>query len=107
MICVDTGAGWSMETCVSAPESSRTLRLKTGSSDEGIGISSKDQQHLFGRFSRAPASESRRIPGIGLGLYVSRELARLHGGDIQVESTPGRGSTFWFSLPHRAGQAAG
>ncbi|HSA34616.1 MAG TPA: HAMP domain-containing sensor histidine kinase [bacterium] len=66
-------------------------------SDTGIGISEEDQAHLFSRFSRTPATASRR--GIGLGLSIAHELACLMGGDIAVKSTPGKGSTFIFSFP--------
>jgi len=65
--------------------------------DEGIGITSEDMSRLFVRFSRlAPYGD---VPGTGLGLYLVRELARLHGGDIVAVSTPGKGSEFTLSLP--------
>jgi signal transduction histidine kinase len=65
--------------------------------DNGIGIASEDMERLFVRFSRlSPRSD---VPGTGLGLYLARELARLHGGDIIAISTPGEGSEFTLSLP--------
>ena len=65
--------------------------------DEGIGIAAEDMSRLFVRFSRlAPYGD---VPGTGLGLYLVRELARLHGGDIVAVSTPGKGSEFTLSLP--------
>jgi signal transduction histidine kinase len=65
--------------------------------DEGIGIAAKDMDRLFVRFSRlAPHGN---VPGTGLGLYLARELARLHEGDIIAVSTPGEGSEFIVSLP--------
>ena len=65
--------------------------------DHGIGIDPDDMERLFVRFSRlAPRSD---VPGTGLGLYLARELARLHGGDIVATSTPGKGSEFTLSLP--------
>ena len=67
--------------------------------DRGIGISEADIARLFGRFSRVLASEYSDIPGTGLGLYIARELARLQGGDIAVESVPGAGSTFTLRVP--------
>ncbi|HEX6487555.1 MAG TPA: HAMP domain-containing sensor histidine kinase [Candidatus Dormibacteraeota bacterium] len=70
-------------------------------SDQGIGIPKEDQGRLFARFSRVHTEDAPEIPGTGLGLYVSRELARLHGGDIRVESAAGRGSTFLVELPVR------
>ena len=65
--------------------------------DEGIGIAAEDMSRLFVRFSRlAPYGD---VPGTGLGLYLVRELARLHGGDIVAVSMPGKGSEFTLSLP--------
>jgi signal transduction histidine kinase len=65
--------------------------------DTGIGIAAEDMQRLFVRFSRlAPLSD---VPGTGLGLYLARELARLHGGDIMAVSKAGEGSEFTLSLP--------
>jgi signal transduction histidine kinase len=68
-------------------------------SDEGIGIAPADLPRLFTRFGRVVTRENSRIAGTGLGLYLSRELARMHGGDITVESSPGRGSVFTLRLP--------
>lgn len=67
--------------------------------DHGIGIAEKDVGKLFSRYSRVGGDLAADIPGTGLGLYVSRELARLHGGDLQVRSKPGLGSTFTLELP--------
>ncbi|MEO6797242.1 MAG: ATP-binding protein [Candidatus Dormibacter sp.] len=65
--------------------------------DHGIGIAPEDMERLFVRFCRlAPRSD---VPGTGLGLYLARELARLHGGDIVAVSRPGEGSEFTLSLP--------
>jgi two-component system sensor histidine kinase SenX3 len=64
--------------------------------DTGIGVAVADQERIFEKFVRiAPAA----TPGTGLGLPISRELARLHGGDLTVASDPGRGSTFPVSIP--------
>jgi signal transduction histidine kinase len=68
-------------------------------SDEGMGIAVEDQPALFSRFSRIDSESTRLIPGTGLGLYLCRQIARLHGGDIDVRSEPGRGSTFTLRLP--------
>ena len=67
--------------------------------DSGIGIAPDALKRLFTRFGRIVTPESSHIGGTGLGLYLSREIARRHGGDIQVESTPGQGSRFTFTLP--------
>lgn len=65
--------------------------------DLGIGIAPADMDRLFVRFSRIVQDPD--VPGTGLGLYLARELARLHGGDIVAVSKPGKGSAFTLSLP--------
>ncbi len=65
--------------------------------DHGIGIAPEDMKRLFVRFSRV--SNLKDVPGTGLGLYLARELARLHKGEIAATSTPGEGSEFVLSLP--------
>src|SRR5947209_15448255 len=67
--------------------------------DHGLGIAEVDMPRLFSRFGRLVTRENSNIPGTGLGLYLARELARLHGGDITVRSTPGEGSAFTLELP--------
>lgn len=64
-------------------------------SDQGQGIAKSDQERIFLRFERASSS----VGGLGMGLYIARELARTHGGDITVESQPGIGSSFTVTLP--------
>lgn len=70
-------------------------------SDQGIGISAETISRLFKPFSRGDEAELRAIDGAGLGLYLSRELAREQGGDVTVRSNVGRGSTFTLRLPRR------
>ena len=72
-----------------------TLRVVDG----GVRIAGEDLPRLFSRFERVEHRETSHVGGTGLGLYLSRELARQHGGDIQVESRPQAGSTFTLSLP--------
>ncbi len=67
--------------------------------DHGLGIPPEQMHRLFTRFSRLVTPENSHISGTGLGLYLSRELARLHGGDITARSTPGGGASFTLTLP--------
>jgi signal transduction histidine kinase len=68
-------------------------------SDHGLGIAEEDLPKLFTRFGRILTPENRGISGTGLGLYISSELARQHGGEISVASVQGAGSTFTLTLP--------
>ena len=67
--------------------------------DTGIGISSEDLPHIFQRFYRADNTDTRTIGGTGLGLYLVKQRAEALGGHVWAESTPGRGSVFYVSLP--------
>ncbi|WP_257454642.1 PAS domain-containing sensor histidine kinase [Archangium lipolyticum] len=74
-------------------------------SDSGIGIPADQQAHLFERFFRARNAPISGFGGLGLGLYICRDIIERHGGRIWVESEVGRGSTFRFTLPLMAGEA--
>jgi signal transduction histidine kinase len=74
----------------------QTLRCSV--TDTGIGIAEEDQAQLFQRF-RQLAGGVRQEAGTGLGLHIAKALVEAHGGGIGVESRPGEGSTFWFTLP--------
>jgi signal transduction histidine kinase len=67
--------------------------------DYGIGIPEAALPNLFQRFYRAPNVDHRQISGVGIGLYVVKEIVTLHGGEVQVTSTEGQGSTFTICLP--------
>jgi signal transduction histidine kinase len=68
--------------------------------DEGMGISREHLPRLFTRFGRLPTEENVSIPGTGLGLFLCREIARRHGGDIVVTSATNKGSEFTLALPN-------
>jgi signal transduction histidine kinase len=65
--------------------------------DRGDGISPDDQVNLFTRFGRL--QNTQHVQGTGLGLWLSREIARMHGGDVTVQSGVGSGSTFVLAVP--------
>jgi len=73
--------------------------LVFGVHDQGIGITAADQAKLFQPFQRLETSMEASLKGVGLGLVVCRRLVEAHGGRIWVESEPGRGSSFFFTLP--------
>lgn len=82
---------------VEAEPSRRILRFSV--QDSGIGIAPEQIPHLFQPFSQLEAAADRQAHGTGLGLAISQRLVELMGGKIQVESSPGKGSTFWFTIP--------
>jgi signal transduction histidine kinase len=75
-------------------------------SDTGPGIAPEDQQRIFEEFQQADTSNTRKRGGTGLGLSIARRIIELHGGQIQVESAPGKGSTFSFTVPVRVERMA-
>jgi two-component system, OmpR family, phosphate regulon sensor histidine kinase PhoR len=69
-------------------------------SDNGIGIHKTDQKHIFDKFYRVSHGNIHKIKGLGLGLYYVKRIAESHGGDVSVDSKPGKGSTFTVTLPY-------
>jgi len=80
-------------------------RLIFAVTDTGIGITRQQQTHLFESFAQADNSVSRRFGGSGLGLVISKRLSELMGGELEVESEPGKGSLFYFRAPFQVGEA--
>ncbi len=73
--------------------------------DNGIGINSDDLPYIFDRFYRGVNVKNGTVPGTGLGLAICKEIVLLHGGTLSVDSTPGAGSTFSFTLPYVLSQS--
>ncbi len=75
--------------------------------DEGPGIRDEDLPHVFERFYRGQAARAGAAPGVGLGLALTQEIVRAHGGRIQVFNGPGQGATFALRLPRVASAETG
>lgn len=75
--------------------------VRVSVTDEGPGLSPEDQQHVWERFYRVKGIETQSgsVSGLGLGLHICRIIIERHHGRFGLESTPGKGSTFWFALP--------
>jgi PAS domain S-box-containing protein len=89
-------ASQSKEIVIRVDEEGKFLRVTV--TDKGRGIAKEKLSHLFERFYRAD-EHGGQYSGLGLGLYISSEIVKKHGGQIGVDSEPGKGSSFWFTVP--------
>ncbi|MGY1821214.1 MtrAB system histidine kinase MtrB [Geodermatophilus sp. SYSU D00079] len=96
---IEHGAGHPVEVTWAANRTAAAVTVR----DHGVGLSSAEAQHVFDRFWRADPSRVRTVGGSGLGLSISLEDARLHGGWLQVWGQPGAGAQFRLTLPLSAG----
>jgi two-component system, OmpR family, sensor histidine kinase MtrB len=96
---IEHGAGQPVEITLAASSSAVAITVR----DHGIGLTPADAQHVFDRFWRADPARVRTVGGSGLGLSISLEDARLHGGWLQVWGLPGQGAQFRLTLPMFAG----
>jgi signal transduction histidine kinase len=89
-----TPAGGSVRVVLSRGEGSVGVEVR----DTGAGIAAEDLPRVFDRFYRGGAEPDRSGSGVGLGLAIARGIVELHGGELAVESVPGRGTSFRFSV---------
>ena len=87
------GPGKPVEVSVRRLEAAAELRVR----DEGRGIAPEDQERIFQKFERAV--DGHEVSGLGLGLFIVREIVEMHRGTVRVESTLGQGATFIVTLP--------
>ena len=84
---------------VDAPQDGAVPVARLAVSDTGIGIPAGEQAQLFARFFRASTARRHAVPGVGLGLAITRAIATAHDGTLEVTSVEGRGTTFTLTLP--------
>jgi PAS domain S-box-containing protein len=94
-----------VDIALTAEGDGETRRIKLVVVDTGIGISPENQAGLFKEFSQLDSSSTRRFGGPGLGLVITRKLAKMMGGEVHVVSAKGQGSTFWVEVSAPAGEA--
>jgi signal transduction histidine kinase len=86
LVAVEAGPGWAEVRVV----------------DQGPGVAPRERNRIWSRYTRGRVAREEGAPGMGLGLHIVRELVRMHGGDVGVESAPGGGAAFWIRLPDPA-----
>lgn len=101
---VSNAIKFSSKGTVRASARKRGGELEVAISDEGIGIPKEKQEFIFLAFQQGDGSAAREYEGTGLGLSITRHLIELHGGKIWLESEPGQGTTFFFTIPVSEGQ---
>ncbi len=79
-------------------ETAEGIGLRISVQDSGVGLDESERERLFAAFAQADSSAAREVGGVGIGLVICKQLAEQMGGTTGLESTPGQGSTFWFSL---------
>ncbi|MPY93210.1 MAG: response regulator [Acidimicrobiia bacterium] len=94
-----TDVGEIVVRCQVVARAGQRVTLRFEVHDTGVGVDEDFQRMLFESFTQADGSTTRRHGGSGLGLAIARQLSELMGGEIGVQSAPGRGSTFWFTVP--------
>jgi two-component system phosphate regulon sensor histidine kinase PhoR len=93
------------EVTISVETNAASVRVTVA--DTGVGLSSDELDHLFDRFYRTESARKSSVPGSGLGLGITRDIVRQHGGELGVSSEPGVGTTFLMSLPTARPSAPG
>ena len=96
---IGNGVKFTNKGSVAVSVSSDTEKVYIEVKDTGIGISNKDLPHIFDEFRQVDGSSSRMFEGTGLGLTIAKKAALMLGGDISVQSAPGKGATFTITLP--------
>ena len=89
------GDGHPITVSVDSEGGNAILRVR----DEGKGIASQDLERIFGCFEQSDGTQAGGSGGLGIGLYISRQIVESHGGTLTAESLPGAGSTFTVQLP--------